>query len=262
LGTDQYKPYKLPGVMGFLTAMKAAGKIRHLGFSFHDTPDVMDFIIQDYPWDFVQIQCNYLDWTFQDAKRLYETIEKRGIPCIVMEPVRGGTLATLCDESQAIFKAANPQASIASWAIRYVASKSNVLVVLSGMSNEEQTLDNLKTMTNFKPISSNEQLVIDKALDAFIKSRTIPCTACRYCMPCPQGVDIPLMFKIYNNYAISKHKWAFAEEYEETEESKRAVHCIACGECMPHCPQKIEIPTKMTEIAELYASIKQETAKK
>ena len=255
LGEEQFKPYQIPGMMDYLYGLKTAGKIRHLGFSFHDTPDVLDRIIHTYKWDFVQIQCNYLDWTFQDAKRQYEIVEKAGIPCIIMEPVRGGTLATLCDESRNIFFSANPNASVASWAIRYAASKNNVLVVLSGMSNEEQTIDNIKTMTFFTPISDWEQKIIDQALDAFIKSRTIPCTACRYCMPCPSGVDIPLMFKIYNQYAISKNKWDFVESFEDASKDKHAHRCVACGACMVHCPQKIQIPDRLKEIADLYDQI-------
>ncbi len=252
LGKEQFKPYLVPGMMDFLYDLKKAGKIRHLGFSFHDTPDVLDHIIHMFAWDFVQLQCNYLDWTFQDAKQQYEIVERYGVPCIVMEPVRGGTLATLSEESAAIFKAADPEASVASWAIRYAASKPNVMVVLSGMSNEEQTRDNIQTLSAFRPISGADQRVIDRALEAFIQSRTIPCTSCQYCMPCPQGVNIPLLFKVYNQYAITKHKWDFLESYGEIPASERADQCIACGVCMDHCPQKILIPDRMKEIAEFY----------
>ncbi len=205
-----------------------------------------------FAWDFVQLQMNYLDWTFQDAKQQYEIVERYGVPCIVMEPVRGGTLATLSEESVAIFKAADPEASVASWAIRYAASKANVMVVLSGMSNAEQTRDNIRTLSDFRPITGAEQHVIDRALEVFIQSRTIPCTSCQYCMPCPQGVNIPLLFKAYNQYAISKQKWGFLESYEEIPASDRADVCIACGQCMEHCPQKIQIPDRMKEIAEFY----------
>lgn len=259
LSTDMYKPYQLPGVMDYLTELKNTGKIRHLGFSFHDTPDVLQRIIQSYPWDFVQIQCNYLDWTFQNAKQQYKIIEAAKIPCIIMEPVRGGTLATLCEESQAIFKAADSLASVASWAIRYAASKPNVLVVLSGMSNEEQTLDNLKTMTDFLPITDADQLIIDQALSAFLSSQTIPCTGCRYCLPCPHGVQIPLMFKIINDYAVSgKHKRVFLTDYEAVLTEERAANCVACGICMTHCPQKIQIPDRLHDINDLYTTIKEQ----
>jgi len=258
LGTENYQAYKIPGVMDFLWEMKAQGKIRHLGFSFHDAPEVLDEIIVDQPWDFVQIQMNYLDWKFQNAQKQYQTIEKAGIPCIVMEPVRGGLLATLCEESRDIFLHADPHASIASWAIRYAASKPNVIVVLSGMSTEAQVLDNLRTMTDFHPLSPAEQRVIERALQAFLAKTAIPCTACRYCMPCPHGVDIPQMFRVVNSYYLSKWKRSFVEEMEETEAGKRSDHCVACGECLSHCPQKIAIPDRMKEITALYRQIKTE----
>ncbi|MBN2300366.1 MAG: aldo/keto reductase [Acholeplasmataceae bacterium] len=256
LGKEQFKPYLLPGVMDFLYQMKKEGKIRHLGFSFHDTPEVLDEIIHTFEWDFVQLQINYLDWSFINAKKMYEIVEDYGVPCIVMEPVRGGTLANLCDESQQIFKAYNKEVSIASWAIRYVASKPNVMLVLSGMSNMEQTIDNVKTMSSFKPITKEEQKIIDQALEVYMNSQTIPCTSCGYCMPCPHGVDIPGTFRVYNQYAISKSKWQFKKEYEENLKDKNADFCISCGDCVELCPQKIEIPNRMSEISQLFVSLK------
>lgn len=256
LSRDAFKPYLIPGVMDFLYQMKAEGKIRHLGFSFHDTPDILETIINTYEWDFVQLQLNYLDWDLQDAKRQYEIVTSKNIPVIVMEPIRGGTLATLSDEATTIFKNANPEASIASWALRYAASKKDVLVVLSGMSNLEQVEDNLHTMSQFKPINESDQSVIDQALDAFLKSRTVPCTACGYCMPCPHGVDIPGNFKIFNGYQISKSEWAFLRDMNHLDESARASACIACGECLSKCPQKIEIPTRLGEIADLFDTLR------
>lgn len=260
LSKDNYKPYQLPGVMDFLRQMKTEGKIRHLGFSFHDTPEVLAEILESQEWDFVQIQCNYLDWTLQNAQKQYELIEKKGIPCIIMEPVRGGTLATLCEESRTIFRNADPKSSIASWAIRYAASKPNAMVVLSGMSNEIQTKDNIRTMSNFRPIDEEDQAVIDQALAAFLSNRTIPCTGCRYCMPCPQGVDIPRMFALYNEYALSHYGDGFIESYEE-ETQYQSSHCIACGQCKKRCPQKIDISTRMNEITELYLELKREAQK-
>jgi hypothetical protein len=257
LSRESFPSNITPEIMDFLFELKKQGKIRHLGFSFHDSPEMLEKIIQAYSWDFVQIQCNYLDWTFLEAKKMYEIIEKKGIPCIVMEPVRGGMLSTLSEESAQIFKKADPNSSIASWAIRYVASKPNVMVVLSGMSTEEQTKDNIKTMTDFHPVTVKDQQVIQKALNAFLKNRTIPCTSCRYCMPCPHGVDIPGSFKIYNEYAISKRKNDFVEEYQEYEKQKWNA-CIACDICKPKCPQKIFISEKMALINTLYNSIKSE----
>jgi hypothetical protein len=172
-----------------------------------------------------------------------------------MEPVRGGTLATLCEESRSIFRQADSKSSIASWAIRYAASKQNVIVVLSGMSNEAQTKDNIRTLSHFRPINEKDQNVIDRALSAFLRNRTIPCTGCRYCMPCPQGVDIPRMFSLYNEYALSHHENDFIESYEE-ESQFQSSRCIACGQCKRRCPQKIDISLWMNEITELYLRLK------
>lgn len=261
LSRDNIKPYEDYGVFAFLNEMKKQGLIRHLGFSFHDTPEVLEEILKKNSWDFVQIQCNYLDWTLQNAKKQYDLIEKSGIPCIIMEPVRGGSLANLSKEANEIFEASDPKSSIASWAIRYVASKSNVLVVLSGMSSMDQTKDNIKTMSDFHPITETEQNVIDRALSAFLKNRTIPCTGCRYCMPCPQGVDIPHMFRLYNEYALSHYADDFLDSYEEDFEHQ-ATHCITCGQCIRKCPQKIDISNQMNKIKELFRSLSEAKKKR
>ncbi|MCF7932312.1 MAG: aldo/keto reductase [Acholeplasmataceae bacterium] len=259
LNRQHIKAYEIPGVMDFLYQMKAEGKIRHLGFSFHDTPEILEKIIHMFDWDFVQIQLNYLDWTFQDAKTQYQIIKDHGVPVIVMEPVRGGLLASLCTESQDIFKAYDKDHSIASWAIRYAASKDNVLTVLSGMSDLMQTEDNIKTMTDFKPITGEEQKVIDEALKVFMDKNTVPCTKCKYCMPCPVGIDIPAVLEIYNNYKITKNKGAFIYRYEKLALDQRPSLCVACGECMTQCPQHIQIPEMMEKVQELYQSLKDET---
>jgi uncharacterized protein len=255
LNRSNYKAYQIPGVMDFLYQMKKEGRIHHLGFSFHDTPEILNEIIHTFKWDFVQLQLNYLDWEFQDAKTQYKIVEDYGIPCIVMEPVRGGLLASLSDKAKEILVNMNPNVSIASWAIRYAASKPNVMVVLSGMSNLEQTQDNIKTMSQFKPIEDEEQRVIDQALKVFLESNAVPCTGCSYCMPCPEGVDIPELFRIYNRYMVTKSKMDFKREYERLEEGKRANLCVSCGECMSQCPQKINIPKLMQDISSLYNEI-------
>lgn len=252
LSKKNFEPYKLPGVMDFLNKMRDEGKIRHLGFSFHDTPEVLEEIIHANDWDFVQLQLNYLDWDYQNAKKQYAIVAEYGVPVIVMEPVRGGTLADLSEKANDIFKKAQPDKSLASWAIRYAATKDDVMVVLSGMSAMDQVKDNVDTMTDFEPIDGDDQDVIDEALAAYLENKTVPCTSCRYCMPCPEGVDIPHMFKIYNDYQISGYKQGFIHAYEKTEEAKRADNCIACGKCMEHCPQGIEIPDRMEDIRKLY----------
>lgn len=258
LTKKSFETYKIPGVMEFLDKMKEEGRIRHLGFSFHDTPDVLEEIINYRDWDFVQLQINYLDWDFQDAKRQYEIAKENDLPVIVMEPVRGGTLAELSEEARAILEKKDPKASIASWAIRYVASLENVLVVLSGMSDMAQTEDNVRTLSDFRPLDAEEQKVLAEALEVFLEKRIIPCTECGYCIPCPEDVDIPRVINTYNQYAISKNKHIFVYLYEKLEEERRAEHCISCGVCLDKCPQKIDIPARMEEIRDLYGEIKKE----
>ena len=245
---DNFKKIREFGAYEFLSKMKEEGKIRNLGFSFHDTPDVLREIVETYSWDFAQIQLNYLDWEMQDAKAQYEILTEHGIPVMVMEPVRGGSLASLCEESDRMLKEAEPDKSIASWAIRYAASLPNVQVVLSGMSNMEQLQDNIATMTDFKPLSDTDRKVLEEALDVYRKNNLIPCTGCRYCMDCPFGVDIPRVFKIYNQYKISKNAEGFLRDYKELGEAGPE-SCRACGACMQYCPQKIQIPERMKEIA-------------
>ncbi len=235
------------------------GKIRRLGFSFHFTPELLEEITDTYEWDFAQIQLNYVDWELQDAKREYEILKSRGIPVVIMEPVRGGALVTLCQQSIDIFKKADPDASIASWAVRYAASLPEVITVLSGMSTLEQVKDNVKTMTPFKPLSDAERVTIDEALEAYRKTGTIPCTACRYCMDCPAGVDIPKTFAIYNDYKVKEIPHFFQGNYELMGESKQAHNCIECGACVPLCPQGIDIPANMKLIAELNIKLNEKT---
>ncbi len=246
-------------IIALLQEYKKQGLIKHLGFSFHDNADVLANHLENHQWDFVQLQLNYLDWDLQNAKRQYELVCERNIPVIVMEPVRGGALATLTDNASSKLKVYNPGTSIASWAIRYAASKTNVLTVLSGMSDFDQVKDNLKTMTDFKPLIAKEHELINEAIAIYLSSGTIPCTACRYCMDCPLGVDIPRVFAIYNQYMISKKTWSFLTSYYKAlEESKGAENCIACQKCVTKCPQGIDIPMWMETIKEFALSVKKE----
>ena len=243
------------GVYEFLSQMKAEGKIRRLGFSFHDTPEVLRHICDTYPWDFAQIQLNYLDWEMQDAKTQYQILNDREIPVIVMEPVRGGALASPCEAADILFREERPDKSVASWAIRFAASLPGVLTVLSGMSNMEQVRDNVDTMTRFEPLTDREREVIDEALEAYRKKDTVPCTGCRYCMDCPFGVDIPKMFSLYNHYVLDRDGEDYLEAYEAQPESERADQCRACGACMEKCPQHIRIPDQMVTIRETVEKI-------
>jgi predicted aldo/keto reductase-like oxidoreductase len=249
------------GVYEQLKEKQRQGKIGRLGFSFHDRPELLRELTGKYDWDFAQIQLNYLDWDLQNAGEEYGILADKGIPVNVMEPVRGGTLARLCEASLRLFKEANPAVSAASWALRFAASLPGVLTVLSGMSDMSQMRDNVSTMENFKPLSEDEYAVIEKALTAFKASATIPCTGCRYCVlsadgspACPAGVDIPRVLAIYNNYLLGRankdpmHEFVFDMEYKILGEEKQAQHCLQCGHCTERCPQHIEIPRWMQVI--------------
>lgn len=227
---------------------KERGLIRHLGFSFHGAASLLQRIVEQYSWDFAQIQLNYLDWDTLDAGRQYEILAEKGIPVIVMEPVRGGALATLTPEAVAVLRAMHPEASPASWAIRYAASLPHVMTVLSGMSTMEQVEDNIATMSPFVPLSEEERKALDEAAAIYRASGAIPCTGCRYCMDCPSGVDIPRVLGIYNHYCAHKRSTTFVNDCCSLDESQRAQSCTACGECVPLCPQQIDIPEKMKEI--------------
>jgi predicted aldo/keto reductase-like oxidoreductase len=235
------------------------GKIRRLGFSFHDRPELLRRVVEKYDWDFAQIQLNYMDWELQNAGEEYQILAGKNIPVTVMEPVRGGVLAALCDASVRIFKAADPEASTASWALRYAASLPGVLTVLSGMSDLSQAADNVKTMGNFKPLTDGEYQVIEKALAAYRAAATIPCTGCRYCMDCVKGVDIPRVLAVYNNFLLGQaqkrpmFEFLFDMEYQILGEEQQAHHCINCGQCSLRCPQGIDIPRWMGVINTLRA---------
>jgi predicted aldo/keto reductase-like oxidoreductase len=253
--------YEKTGVLSYLREEKARGRIRHLGFSFHGVPEVLEELADRHEWDFIQIQLNYLDWDMQNAKRQYEILEKRGIPCVVMEPVRGGSLCSLCEEAVSLLKTEQPERSLASWAIRFAASLPNVMTVLSGMSTLEQVEDNVNTMTDFEPLTDCERSVLGEAVAVYLKTGTIPCTGCRYCMDCPSGVDIPAVFAAYNRCASAgrlplstadrENAGYFREAYESLPEAARADRCVGCEACMQHCPQRIKIPSHMQEIVQL-----------
>lgn len=233
----------------YLSQEKERGRIRHLGFSFHDAPELLTGLTARYEWDFAQIQLNYFDWEAQNAKQAYEILTRNGLPVVVMEPVRGGTLASLPETAGSILAGQDAGASHASWALRFAASLPNVLTVLSGMSTMEQVRDNVKTMSGFRPLTEEESAALRRALVEYKKTGAIPCTGCRYCMDCPAGVDIPGNFAVYSQYKITSSKIAMEAQYVTLGAAKQASRCVECGQCVPLCPQFINIPQELKKVA-------------
>ena len=259
LNRNHYQKVKQFHCVEFLQEMKRQGKIKHLGFSFHDTYPIFKEILDDYDWDFVQIQLNYLDWQNQGAEQLSRELEKRNLPCMVMEPVRGGYLANLDEKRAKPFLQAKPERSVAGWAIRWAASLPQVAVVLSGMSDMQQLEDNVSLLTNFQPMDKAELEAVQQVVDSIREVNDVSCTGCRYCMDCPMGVDIPEIFAVYSRLKIFEKEKSFVEDYEEIMQNQNgADRCVRCGKCMTHCPQSIKIPDKLEMIHKLYLQKKEE----
>ena len=252
----EWKVLKECNVYEQLLEKKKEGKIKYLGFSIHDTPELLEEVVNTYKWDFVQLPINPIDWTTVDAKRQYDIATKAKLPIVVMNPLKGGQLSTLTEEAVEILKAEKPSASPSSWSLRYSASLPNVFVVLSGMSELEQVIDNVKTFINFKPLSQNEQAVLSKAINVYNSSGAVSCTYCQYCTGCPVGIDIPKNFLIYNQYKSNNRKDRFIIAYETIKEENRADKCINCGVCKTKCPQKLDIPNLLKDVDNLYKQLK------
>lgn len=251
LSKEIYEHVQNVDAFGYISELKAAGKVKHIGFSFHDSPELLEKILTEHPEvEYVQLQINYLDWEdgWVRGRRCYEVATKFGKPVIVMEPVKGGALANLPKSAAKIFDDYDPKPSYASWAVRYCASLDNVMTVLSGMSNLEQVLDNTGYMQDFKPLTEEDYRVIDKVSKNL--KFAIPCTGCRYCTDgCPMGISIPDVFTIYNDYKRDMKKLPeFRERYKElTKSTGRASKCIGCEQCKNHCPQNLDIPKLLQE---------------
>lgn len=257
MNRTRYADLVKQGVVEWAEKKKAEGKIRFLGFSFHDSYEAFEEIITSREWDFCQIQLNYMDTEIQAGLKGYRLAEKLGVPMVIMEPIKGGSLTTFADDITAMFRAERPDASLASWALRYVGTLPNVKVILSGMSAEEQVEDNLKTFGHFEPLSEKEQQVVNEVVAAVRARVKNGCTGCRYCMPCPFGVDIPRNFHLWNDYAMYGNagaaKWNY---FHEMKPENRADQCKKCGACEKVCPQAIHIRDNLAEVNSCMESLK------
>lgn len=278
---DFKKRFGDTGILDFLMKEREAGRIRNLGFSIHSQPQGFDSMMElheKYHWDFVQIQMNYLDWTHAggrntNAKYLYEELAARDIPVVIMEPLRGGSLGTLPKPQAERLKAIEPDRSIASWAFRFCGSFPKVMCVLSGMTYMEHLDDNLATYCDFKPLNDEEFALLEEIAENRMQFPLVGCTGCQYCMPCPYGINIPGVFRFYDNNILEgtyvtgpeqKHyariRRKYLANYDKAVESiRQADHCISCGKCVKSCPQRIRIPAELGRIDKYIEQIRQDT---
>ena len=237
------------GVLEKLDELRAAGKIKYIGFSFHDNYEAFEYILNYREWDFCQIQLNYMDANIQAGMKGYYLAEQKQIPMVIMEPIKGGSLAAFAEDITGMFKELKPDASVASFALRWVGTLPNIKVVLSGMSTMEQVEDNLKTFGTFEPLSQKESDTIDEIVKLINSRVQNGCTGCRYCMPCPAGVDIPGNFSVWNTYHMYQNYNMVKGRWERgLGEEKQAKNCIKCGKCEAACPQKLNIRQDLEKV--------------
>lgn len=256
LGEPTYRKAEDFHAFEFVQELKEQGKVKHIGLSFHDKAALLDEILTNHPkMEYVQLQLNYLDWedATVESRKCYEVAVKHHKPVIVMEPVKGGSLVNIPDGAKKLFSEVRPELSIPSWAIRFAATPDNVMMVLSGMSDEAQMADNISYMKDFEPLNEQEQDAVFKATEIIKNSITIPCTACRYCIDdCPKKIAIPDYFSIYNNLKrFGEKQGMVAMTYygNLTQSHGKASECVKCGKCESHCPQHLTIRKYLEDVA-------------
>ena len=256
-----YPKYEQYDCFNWLLEKKAQGLVKHAGFSFHDTPELLDEILTKHPeMEFVQLQINYLDWESEwiKSRAVYEMAVKHGKPVVVMEPVKGGTLAKVPEAAEKLLKAREPELSVPSWAIRFAASLPGVMVVLSGMSSVEQMADNVSFMEDFKPLTGDEVALTRQVADIINGQIAVPCTGCAYCAPgCPMSIPIPQYFSLYNEDMredLAQKGWTvnFTNYENLTKQFGKASDCVACGQCEGVCPQHLPIIARLKDVAAHY----------
>lgn len=249
---DAYLDDERYGTVSYLKKMRDEGRIRHLGFSCHGQMDVLERFLEAYGADmeFCQLQLNYLDWTFQDAKEKMELASRYDLPIWVMEPLRGGQLARLTDEQFAPLKAMRPDETQVGWALRFLQSLPEVTTVLSGSSSLEQMAENIALFEEERPLSAEETEALLGAADDMVRSNVLPCTACRYCTShCPVGLDIPMLLALYNEHKLTNGGFIAPMMLGTLPEDERPAACIGCGTCSSVCPQQIDIPAALADFA-------------
>lgn len=252
LDADKWKKVKEYHIIEMCEELRKQGKIKYLGFSFHDEFNVFEEIIRYHSWDFCQLQLNYMDMEIQAGQRGVDLANELGIPLVVMEPIKGGSLAKLPEDVTKIFKDYNSEVTLASWALRYVGTLPGVKVILSGMSTLAQVEDNLKTFNNYQNLSKEELSIVNKVADALRARTKNGCTGCEYCMPCPFGVNIPANFKYWNNASIYDDKDGFKAKYTNMSDDEKASHCKECGACEKMCPQQLSIREDLKRVAKYF----------
>ena len=260
INRELYETYTRYNCFEWLMEKKRQGLVRHIGFSFHDHADFLDEVLTAHPeFEFVQLQINYLDWESDNvqSRKCYEVARKHNLPIIVMEPVKGGTLAAVPGSVERLFHAAAPDRSVSSWAIRFAAGLDGVMVVLSGMSNMEQILDNTGFMTDFVPLNEQEHHIIRQAVELIRSGIAVPCTGCSYCTDgCPMHIAIPNYFALYNadlqETEAQQEKPRQSEYLDLTKKFGKAGDCIGCGHCESVCPQQLPIIRHLREVAEYF----------